>query len=340
LSQGECVRKLRIADTLLETVNHVLIRHANPLGNLHGGFMLQWMITTATLAAMRVAKAPAVLAGMDHIFFLSPVHVGENVVMKAWVEYIGRSSMETSVYVEAEDPRSGERRMTTLSHMVLVAVDDNLRPIPVNACIVPRGAVEEELHDAALKRREHRRERIAGRREAVKDVEPPKALDPRYKAVSIRFAYPEDAIFHNAVYAGKLMYYLDELAGIIGLRYSGGPVVTAAVDATDFYSPIRVGEAIEMHAALTYVGKSSMEVTLKVIARREETGKSRHTTTSYFTVVALDERGRPRRVPGFKPLEDWQAELFRRAEERRKRRLELLDAIRKSGGRFKLPVKY
>lgn len=340
MSGGGCTRKLRIADTLLETVNHVLVGHANPLGNLHGGFMLQWMITAATLTAMRLAKAPAVLAGMDHIFFLSPVHVGENVVMKAWVEYIGRSSMETSVYVEAEDPKSGERRMTTLSHMVLVAVDDNLRPVPVNACIAPRGAIEEELYDAALERREHRSRRIARRKEEVRNIEPPKALNPLYKAVSLRFAYPEDAIFHNAVYAGKLMYYLDELAGIIGLRYSKGPVVTAAVDATDFYSPIIVGEVIEMHAALTYVGRSSMEVTLKVIARREETGESRHTTTSYFTVVALDERGKPRQVPEFKPVEDWQVELFRQAEERRKRRLELLETIRRSRERFKLPAKY
>ncbi len=326
----DCARRLRIRDTVLETINHVLIRHANPLGTLHGGVMLQWMITTATLAAMRLARAPAVLAGMDHIFFLSPVHVGENAILTAWVDYIGRSSMDVTVYVEAENPIKGERRLTTISHMVLVAVNDELRPVPVGVCIEPKGDVEVRLYEAAIERRKQRAGRLERRREAVGDTSPPRALDPRYSAVSMRFAYPEDAIFHNAVYAGKLMYYLDELAGIIGLRYSGGPVVTAAVDATDFYSPILVGEAIEMHAALTYVGRTTMEVTLKAIARREESGEARHTTTSYFTLVALDESGRPRRVPPYEPREEWQRELFEQAKARRARRLELLEALKKS----------
>lgn len=314
----------------METVNHVLPRHVNPLGTLHGGIMLQWMITAATLTSMRVARAPTVLAGMDHIFFLSPVRVGENAVITSWIDYIGRSSMEVTVRVEAENPIEGSRRLTTFSHMVLVAVDDELRPKPVGACITPRSSVEEELYEAAIRRREHRMARISTRKEAVRDVSPPRPLDPRYAVSSIRFAYPEDSIFHNAVFAGKLMYYLDELAGIIGLRYSGGPVVTAAVDATDFYAPIRVGESMNMYAALTYVGRSSMEVTIKVIARKEETGEEKHTTTSYFTVVALDEHGRPRPVKQFKVQEPWQAELYKRAEERRRRRLELLDAIKKS----------
>jgi len=325
----QCRRRLHIRDTLLETLYHVLIRHANPLGTLHGGVMLEWMIDAATMTAMRVARRPTVLASMENIFFLSPVHVGENVVITSWVDYIGRSSLEVSVYVEAENPLvSEERRMTTFSHMVLVAVDKRLRPTPIDACIEPSGHMEERLYEEAEKRRAERLSRISDRKARIKDVQAPRPLDDRFYAVSLRYAYPEDAIFYNALYAGKLVYYLDELAGIIGTRYSGGPVVTASVDATDFYSPIMVGESIEMHAALTYVGRSSMEVTLKVLARREETGETRHTTTSYFTVVAVDETGHSRLVPQFKPREEWQARLYREAEKRRKRRLELLRSIR------------
>lgn len=324
-----CYRKYTISETLLETVNHVLVRDANPLGTLHGGVMLQWMIDAATMTAMRVARRPTVLASMENIFFLSPVHVGENAVITSWVNYIGRSSIDVSVYVEAENPLvSEERRMTTFSHMVLVAVNKSLRPVPVEACIEPSGSIEEDLYYDALRRREDRKQRIANRKERVNDIRPPKPLDARFYATSLKFAYPEDAIFYNAVYAGKLMYYLDEIAGIIGTRYSRGPVVTASVDATDFYAPILVGESIEMHGALTYVGRSSMEVTLKVIARKEETGEARHTTTSYFTVVAIDESGRPRRVPPFRPVEDWQRELYKLAEARRNQRLKLLEVVR------------
>jgi acyl-CoA hydrolase len=327
--EQSCQRKYSISSTVLETVNHVLIRNANPLGNLHGGVMLSWMIDAATMTAMRVARRPTVLASMEDIFFLSPVHVGENVVITSWVNYIGRSSLDVSVYVEAENPIvSEERRLTTFSHMILVAVNKRLRPVRVDACIEPRGSLENDMYYDALQRREERMRRIASRRERVRDLEPPRPLDKRYYAVSLKFAYPEDAVFYNAVYAGKLAYYLDEMAGIIGMRYSRGAVVTASVDTTDFYAPILVGEAMEIHGALTYVGRSSMEVTIKVIARREDTGEAKHATTSYFTVVAVNESGRARPVPPFKPEENWQAELYKLAEARRQRRLRLLNRLK------------
>ena len=328
---GQCARRLRIRDTVVETVHVAMPMHSNPIGTLHGGIVLEWMVTASTLAAMRVARRPTVLAGMDHVFFLNPIRIGENAVFTSWVELVGRSSIETTTLVESEDPSTGTRKTTTVAHMTHVAVDERLRPVPVGACVEAKGEVEERLQAEALERRRRRESRIAGRREAARDLEPPRPLDPEYYLTSYRFAYPEDAVFYNAVFAGKLLYYLDEMAGILGLKYARGPVVTAAVDATDFYAPIRVGDAIEIHAALSYVGRSSMEATLKVIARNYASGDARHTTTSYFTVVHLGSDGRPRPVRPFEAVEEWQRQLLERGAERRRLRLSLLRALREAG---------
>jgi acyl-CoA hydrolase len=289
------------------------------------------MITTSTLASMRLARKPTLLAGMEHVFFVNPIRVGENAVFTSWVEYVGRSSMEVTTVVEAEDPSTGRRKLTTVAHTTHVAVGPDLRPVPVEACVDAVSSEERRLQEEAIARRERRAQRISRRKELVRDLTPPRPLDERYVITSYRFAYPEDVVFHNAVFAGKLMYYLDELAGIIGLRYARGPVVTAAVDATDFYAPILVGESIEMTAALTYVGRSSMEVTIKVVARNEARGDARHTTTSYFTVVHIGKDGRPEPVPPFEVREGWQRRLVEEAKRRREVRLKLLAAMKETG---------
>jgi len=330
-SAYNCKRHVSMHETLFETVYHVLPKHSNPIGALHGGIMLDWMITTATMTANRTARKAAVLARMEHTFFINPVRIHDNVILTAWVDYTGRSSLDVTAVVESENPRLGERRLTTVSYMTLVTVDDRLRPISHGVCLKPKGDVEEALYESAARRRSSRIRDLKTRIERKTDLKPPRPLDPRYYITSYRFVYPEDTVFHSAMFAGRLMYYLDELAGILGLRYTRGPVVTAAVDATDFLSPIWIGEAVEMHAALTYVGRKSLEVTLKVIARNEITGESRHTTTSYFTVVALDYDGRTREVPPFRIAEEWQKQLFDMALERKARRSRLLNELKSRG---------
>ena len=329
--ERECSRVLRVSDTLFETVYHVLPKHSNPIGTLHGGIILDWMITTATMAATRASKNPTVLARMEHTFFVNPIRIHENVIMTSWVDYAGKSSLDVTVVVESENPVDGTRRLTTVSYMTLVAVDGNLRPVPHGVCIEAHSPIEVELHRSAEERRRRRLTELSAKKNLIRNLSPPKSLDKKYYITSYRFVYPEDTVFHAAMFAGRLLYYLDELAGILGLRYSRGPVVTAAVDATDFLTPLWVGESVEMHAALTYVGRSSMEITLKVIARNEITGEARHTTTSYFTIVALDYDGRPRPVPQFKPVERWQMELYKTALERKKRREALLRELKARG---------
>jgi acyl-CoA hydrolase len=73
--------------------------------------------------------------------------------------------------------------------------------------------------------------------------------------------------------------------------------VTVSIDNVEFRQPVEVGQLVSMHASVTYVGRTSLVVGIRVTAEHVETGEVRHTNTSYFTMVAKDKEGAPRVVP-------------------------------------------
>ncbi|MFP3309797.1 MAG: hotdog domain-containing protein [Acidilobus sp.] len=330
MSRPNCERTLSPMQTLMTSIFQVLPMHANPLGMLFGGVMEDWMVQVSNMEATRVARRPTLLASLENIYFLSPVLVGENAMITAWVDYVGTSSIDVSLLVEAENPIMNERRLTTLAHMTYVAVGRDLRPAPVGFCIEPRTPEEEALYEDALRIRKAREERIKDRKQKVFDTLPPKGLLDAYTVVTNKVVMPEDVMQSNALFAGRLMRLLDEITALVATRYAKGPVVTASVDSTDFYTPILLGETIVAYSTLTYVGKSSMEVVAKVIKRDEITGEEKHTTTSYFTLVHVGPTGRSEPIELFKPTEDWQKKMLEEAEARRDARLRALQAFREN----------
>ncbi|MEB2792788.1 MAG: acyl-CoA thioesterase [Caldisphaeraceae archaeon] len=334
MKEKKCSRKLSPFQTLTTTLFQVMPMHANPLGLLFGGVMEDWMVQVSNMEATRVARRPTLLAGMDNIFFISPVLVGENAMITAWVDYIGNTSIDVSLLVEAENPVLNERRLTTLAHMTYVAVGKDLRPVATDVCIEPRSNEEESLYEDAVKRREQRQRRISDRKKKALDVSPPKGLGNNYAITNYRVVMPEDAMGTNTLFAGKLMKLLDEATALVGVRYSRGPVVTASVDTTDFYSPVMVGDTLIVYSTLTYVGKSSMEVLAKVVKRDEINGEERHTTTSYFTLVHIGPTGRSEPIPAFNIKYRYQKEMFSKAEKRRASRLENLNTFKENAERI------
>jgi acyl-CoA hydrolase len=140
-------------------------QHANNVGHVFGGVILAMMDTTAAVAAIRHARGTCVTASIDRVDFREPIHLGDLVIMKASVNYVGRSSMEVGVRVEAEDMVSGKRRHTNSCYLTFVAVDRNGRPVEV-AAIRPETADEvRRFHAAAERRRRRLEEREAERRE-------------------------------------------------------------------------------------------------------------------------------------------------------------------------------
>jgi len=131
--------------------------HANNLGHVFGGVVLGLMDKTAAVAAIRHARSTCVTASIDRVDFREPIHLGDLVVLKASVNYVGRTSMEIGVRVEAEDLQTGNRRHTNSCYLTFVAVDRNGRPIEVPD-LKPESAEEVRRYQAAVERRRRRLE--------------------------------------------------------------------------------------------------------------------------------------------------------------------------------------
>ncbi|MDF1504164.1 acyl-CoA thioesterase [Roseisolibacter sp. H3M3-2] len=140
-----------------ETSALMMPEHANNLGHVFGGVILSMMDTAAAVAAFRHARNNCVTVSIDRVDFREPIHVGDLVVMKASVNYVGRTSMEVGVRVEAEELTTGRRRHTNSCYLTFVAVDRNGRPIEVPP-LHAETPEEVRRYDAAKERRRLRLE--------------------------------------------------------------------------------------------------------------------------------------------------------------------------------------
>jgi len=131
----------------------LLPQDANPAGNIHGGVILKQIDLTAATAAMRHARCNVVTASLDRMDFLRPVHVGELVRFKASVNYVGKSSMEVGVRVEAENLITGELRYTNSAYLTFVALGPDGKPTPVPGLILESGEDHRRWREAEERRR-------------------------------------------------------------------------------------------------------------------------------------------------------------------------------------------
>ncbi|RJP22018.1 MAG: acyl-CoA thioesterase [Deltaproteobacteria bacterium] len=136
---------------------------------------------------------------------------------------------------------------------------------------------------------------------------------------------PLDANPIGNVHGGNIMKLADSAAGVVSIRHSGRNCVTATVDRFEFFAPVYVGNLVTLHASLNYVGRTSMEVGVRVEAEELRTGRRTHTNTSYFVMVALDDDGRPVEVPP----------LILETEEDRRRNAEARERAKARRGRKK-----
>jgi acyl-CoA hydrolase len=306
-----------IAETTVKKVQWVFPEHAGAPGQIHGGRMMEWITQAGTMAAARVARGNVVLGAMDDIDFLHPVRVGEIAILRAQVEFVGRSSLEVGVRVWAEHVGTGRRSVTLNSHLVFVSVDEDIQPRRVPAQIEPADAAERVVYEAAGQRRQERLTRLARSRRAGGPAGPESEDDIRWRFESVRPVLPEDALFGGMMFPGKMLMALDEAGGILSMRYCRGLVMTACLDAMDFYSPIFTHEVVTFKAGLNHVGTSSLEVGVKVLAEKPWTGEVRHACTAFLTFVHLGPDLRPRPCPPFTPATPaerrrWDAALLRR----------------------------
>jgi len=319
-----------IVETRFQTVHLVFPEDTNTHGTLHGGRMMSWIATAGTLAASRCARGPVVLGAMDDLDFLTPVHPGEIVTIDAQVEYVGRTSLEVGVEVRSESPQIGVRRKTTASHLAFIALDERENPRPVGQKISPGSLHEETVYADAAARKTARAARV---RAGDPGPDVMTAASERHAVMISRLVMPEDALSGTLMFAGKLLGTLDEVASIAAVRYVRGPVVTASLDAVYFFHPIRVGQIVDIRAVLTHVGRSSMEIGLRVEGEDPRSGRHDHTCTAFLTMIHLDERGRPSPVPPYTPGTPEAQRLWAAAEERARQRKARVAQLRDAAGR-------
>lgn len=138
---------------------------------------------------------------------------------------------------------------------------------------------------------------------------------------------PDMANFSGKVHGGALLNLLDRVAFACASRYSRRYAVTLSVDQVVFREPIQVGELVTFRAAVNHTGRTSMEIGIRVEAEDIRSGVLRHTNSCYFTMVAVDEAGRPAAIPRFVPQALLEVKRHRAAEIRRTLRREIEDRL-------------
>jgi acyl-CoA hydrolase len=129
---------------------------ANPLGNVHGGAIMKLVDSAGAVAAIRHCRTPVVTARIDAMSFVTPVHVGDLVTLKASVNQVFRTSMEVGVRVEAENLLRGEVRHVASAYLIYVAVDAAGHPRPVPPLVAETDEERARMAAADARRRMRR----------------------------------------------------------------------------------------------------------------------------------------------------------------------------------------
>lgn len=147
----------RVSESAIEMIEIVLPSDANHFGNVIGGKVMHLVDIAGAMSAIRHCRRPVVTASVERLDFRHPIKVGHFIILRAGINYVGRSSIEVSVQVLSEDPLTGEQRHTSTAYLTFVALDDAGQPMEVPALILE---TEEERHryEVARLRRQQRLE--------------------------------------------------------------------------------------------------------------------------------------------------------------------------------------
>ena len=132
----------------------------------------------------------------------------------------------------------------------------------------------------------------------------------------------------GTVHGGVIMKLVDDAAGAVAGRHSGGPAVTASMDEMVFLEPVRVGDLVHVKAQVNWTGRSSMEIGVRVVAERwNESTPATQVGSAYLVFAAVDEDGTPRPVPSVIPETERDQRRYQEAQIRRTHRLARRRAI-------------
>ena len=143
------------------------------------------------------------------------------------------------------------------------------------------------------------------------------------KLFMTRLMTPEMANFSGKVHGGSILKLLDEAAFSCASRFCQTYVVTAALDHVMFKNPITVGDLVTFKCHVNYVGRSSMEIGIRVEGERICEKKKYHAISCYFTMISVDDNGKPQQVPRLNLESEAEEKLFRAGKMRSEMRKEI-----------------
>lgn len=150
----------------------------------------------------------------------------------------------------------------------------------------------------------------------------PEGKTTRESAVEMtELVLPNDTNLMGNLLGGRLMHWIDIAGAMVASRHSNHIVATLSVDSLDFRHPVRMGELVILKAVLTWVGRSSMEVAVKVYAENLKTGNIILTNKAYISFAALGDDGKPIQVPALILENEEEKNEFAQGEKRRQERL-------------------
>jgi acyl-CoA hydrolase len=240
--------------------------------------------------------------------------VGELVTFMASVNRTGMTSMEVGMRVIAENIRERRSRHVITCYLTMITVNEDGTPTkaPTLLPVTPaekrrwdaakqRRAFREDIEQRSLKIRLHPEDFLDAAQEINPTIPPEqqgKEGTEQHKSQTMTVLMtPEMVNFSGNVQGGKILDLLDQVAFACASRYSGHYVVTMSVDQVVFMQQIHVGELVTFLASINYTGNTSMEVGVRVDAENIRERVSRHVLTCYFTMVAVNDDGKPTHVP-------------------------------------------
>ncbi len=134
------------------------------------------------------------------------------------------------------------------------------------------------------------------------------------------FMLPGDVNNLGHIFGGVLLSMVDRAAAVTAMRHARQPCVTVSINQVDFKEPIYAGELVTCSARVNYVGRTSMEIGVRVVAEHPISGRRRHTNDCLLTFVAIDKNSRPAPVPGLELTKDEDKERFEEGRRRRENR--------------------
>ncbi len=150
------MRKAKSISESETTLSEVMMpMHANHYGSVHGGTILKLVDEAAFVAATKHARKNIVMASIDHVVFKHPVNIGDMLNIKAYLCYVGRSSMDIQVEIETEKLKEGRSVKIGSAYLTMVALDERGRPTAVPK-IIFKTAEERSRSARALARRKNR----------------------------------------------------------------------------------------------------------------------------------------------------------------------------------------